>query len=155
MHQTKKGNQWHFGMKLHIGVDQKSGLVHSAVTTAANAHDITQTDAVLHGEEEDVYADAGYVGVAKREEHQARDVAWKIAKQPSKRKVMFKCSNELTTGQDKLSVRAKVKHPFYRVKCFFGYSKVRYRGLAKNTIWLLMLFGFSNLLHSQNLITTG
>jgi len=155
MHQTKKGNQWHFGMKLHIGVDQKSGLVHSAVTTAANAHDITQTDAVLHGEEEVVYADAGYVGVAKREEHQERDVEWKIAKRPSKRKAMFKCTKELAVEQDKSSVRAKVELPFYWVKCFFGYSKVRYRGLEKNTNRLLMLLGFTNLLRSQKLITTG
>jgi len=155
MHQTKKGNQWHFGMKLHIGVDQKSGLVHSAVTTAANAHDITQTDAVLHGEEEVVYADAGYVGVAKREEHQERDVEWKIAKRPSKRKAMFKCTKELAVEQDKSSVRAKVELPFYWVKCFFGYSKVRYRGLEKNTNRLLMLLGFTNLLRSQKLVTTG
>ncbi|MDQ7058823.1 MAG: IS5 family transposase, partial [Ghiorsea sp.] len=155
MHQTKKGNQWHFGMKLHIGVDQDTGLVHSAVTTAANAHDITQTDAVLHGEEEVVFADAGYVGVAKREEHQERNVEWKIAKRPSKRKAMFKCTQELATEQDKSSIRAKVEHPFYWVKCFFGYSKVRYRGLDKNTNRLLMLLGFTNLLRSQKLATTG
>jgi len=80
MHQTKKGNQWHFGMKLHIAVDSDTGLVHSVDSTAVNKHDITQTDKLLHGKETEVFADAGYVGVSKREEHQQRKVDWKIAK---------------------------------------------------------------------------
>jgi len=155
MHQTKKGNQWHFGMKLHIGVDSETGLVHSVVSTAANKHDITQTDKLLHGKETEVFADAGYVGVSKREEHQQRKVDWKIAKRPSKRKVMFKCTKELADEKGKSSVRAKVEHPFYWVKCFFGYSKVRYRGLDKNNNRLYMLLGFTNLLRSQKLLSTG
>ena len=68
MHQTKKGNQWHFGMKAHIGVDVASGLVHTVKGTAANKADITQTAALLHGEEEDVFGDAGYTGADKRPE---------------------------------------------------------------------------------------
>lgn len=84
MHQTKKGNQWHFGMKAHIGVDAESGLVHTVVATAAQEHDVTQAHALLHGEETDVFADAGYVGVAKREENQGRAVKWHVAMWPGK-----------------------------------------------------------------------
>jgi IS5 family transposase len=92
MHQTKKGNQWHHGMKAHIGSDADLGLVHSVTTTAANAHDITQAHALLHGQETDVFADSGYRGVEKREEIQAKhpDVKWHIAMMPGKRKAMDK-----------------------------------------------------------------
>jgi len=155
MHQTKKGNQWYFGMKLHIGVDSETGLVHSAASTSANKHDITQAGKLLHGKETKVFADAGYVGISKREEHKDRDISWEIAKRPSKRKVMFKCTKELAKEKDKSSVRAKVEHPFYWVKCFFGYSKVRYRGLAKNNNRICMLLGFTNLLRSQKLLSAG
>ena len=79
MHQTKKGNQWHFGMKAHIGVDVASGVVHTVVGTAANEADINQTAALLHGQEEDVFADAGYTGADKRPELEDRDVSWNIA----------------------------------------------------------------------------
>ena len=79
MHQTKKGNQWHFGMKAHIGVDVASGVVHTLIGTAANEADITQMAAVLHGREEAVFADAGYTGADKRPEHADRDVSWNIA----------------------------------------------------------------------------
>jgi transposase, IS5 family len=79
MHQTKKGNQWHFGMKAHIGVDVASGVVHSLTGTAANEADINQMAAVLHGQEKAVFADAGYTGAAKRPEHAEREVSWNIA----------------------------------------------------------------------------
>lgn len=82
MHQTKKGNTWHFGMKLHIGVDDTLGLIHSLETTPANAADIRMADKLLHGEEEVVWGDAGYQGIEKREEHQAREVDWFIAMRP-------------------------------------------------------------------------
>jgi len=92
MHQIKKGNQWHFGMKAHAGVDADSGLLHSVATTAANAHDVTQAHALLHGEETNVFADSGYRGVEKREEIQAQhpDVNWHIAMMPGKRKALDK-----------------------------------------------------------------
>jgi len=90
MHQTKKGNQWHFGMKAHIGVDADSGLVHTVVGTAANVNDVTQASALVHGEETDVFADAGYQGVAKREETQNIDVDWHVAMRPGKRRVLDK-----------------------------------------------------------------
>ncbi|MBA4257209.1 MAG: IS5/IS1182 family transposase, partial [Polaromonas sp.] len=151
MHQTKKGNQWHHGMKGHAGVDADSGLVHSVTTTAANAHDVTQAGELLHGEETDVFADSGYRGVEKREEIQAKhpDVNWHIAMMPGKRKAMDK-STPLGAILEQLEktkarIRAKVEHPFRVIKRQFGYTKVRYRGLAKNTAQLYTLFMLSNL----------
>ena len=88
MHQTKKGNQWHFGMKAHIGVDADSGLVHTVVGTAANVNDVTQVHALVHGAETDVFADPGYQGVGKREETQEINVNWHVGMRPGKRKVL-------------------------------------------------------------------
>lgn len=161
MHQTKKGNQWHFGMKAHIGVDAESGLVHTVTTTAANAHDITQAHALLHGEEEMVFADSGYRGVEKREEIQEQhpDVDWQIAMTPGKRKALNKNkpSHALRDKLEKLkaSIRAKVEHPFRVIKCQFGHSKARYRGLAKNTNQLLVMFALSNLWMVRKRILQG
>lgn len=154
MHQTKKGNQWHFGMKAHIGVDKDSGLVHTVTTTAANVSDISQTPALLHGQEEEVWADAGYVGVDKREDmQQALDakeqtVKWHVAK---RRKSIEKLDDgwqkSLAQTYEKLKaqVRAYVEHPFHVVKNIFKYKKTRYQGLAKNDAQLNMLFALSNL----------
>jgi IS5 family transposase len=149
MHQTKKGNQWHFGMKAHIGVDADSGLVHTVVGTAANVNDVTQAHALVHGEEVDVFADAGYQGVDKRDETQDIAVHWHVAMRPGKRKVLDK-STPMGAIQDRLeqvkaSIRAKVEHPFRVIKRQFGHVKVRYRGLAKNTAQLHTLFALSNL----------
>lgn len=148
MHQTKKGNEWHFGMKAHIGVDAESGLVHTVVGTAANVADVTQAARLLHGDEEMVFADSGYRGADKRPEAEP-EVTWHIARRPSSRKPCEK-SGKLGRIIDKIeylkaSVRAKVEHPFRVVKQQFGYAKVRYRGLAKNTARLTMLFALSNL----------
>jgi IS5 family transposase len=151
MHQTKKGNQWYHGMKAHIGSDADSGLVHSVATTAANAHDVTQAHALLHGQETDVFADSGYRGVEKREEIQAQHpgVNWHIAMMPGKRKALDKDTPMGTVleklEQTKASIRAKVEHPFRVIKRQFGYVKVKYRGLAKNTANLVTLFALSNL----------
>ena len=151
MHQTKKGNQWHFGMKAHAGVDADSGLVHTVTATAANAHDITQASELLHGQETDVFADSGYRGVDKREEVQAKhpDVNWHIAMMPGKRRALKK-DTPMGAILDKLektkaSIRAKVEHPFRVIKRQFGYVKVKYRGLAKNTANLMTLFALSNI----------
>ncbi|MBT9549520.1 MAG: IS5 family transposase [Hydrogenophaga sp.] len=149
MHQTKKGNQWHFGMKAHIGVDADSGLVHTVVGTAANVNDVTQAHALVHGEETDVFADAGYQGVGKRDEAQDIGVNWHVAMRPGKRKVLDK-STPMGAILDKLEqakarIRAKVEHPFRVVKRQFGHVKVRYRGLLKNTAQLHTLFALSNL----------
>ncbi len=151
MHQTKKGNQWHFGMKAHAGVDADSGLVHTVTATAANAHDITQASELLHGQETDVFADSGYRGVDKREEVQAKhpDVNWHIAMMPGKRRALKK-DTPMGAILDKLektkaSIRAKVEHPFRVIKRQFGYVKVKYRGLTKNTANLMTLFALSNI----------
>jgi IS5 family transposase len=149
MHQTKKGNQYYFGMKAHIGVDDESGLVHSVVGTAANVADITQVDKLLHGEENMVGADAGYTGVEKRPEHEGREVTWQIAarrstyKKLGKRSPLYKAKRKIEKA--KAQVRAKVEHPFRVIKRQFGYVKTRFRGLAKNTVQLVTLFALSNL----------
>jgi len=147
MHQTKKGNQWHFGMKAHIGVDADSGLVHTVIGTAANVHDVTQGHGLLHGDEQVVFADAGYQGATKRAE--ATGVDWHVAMRPGKRRALDKNSpwgNLLDKAEQmKASVRAKVEHPFRVIKCQFGFTKVRYKGLAKNTAQLVTLFALSNL----------
>ena len=161
MHQTKKGNQWHFGMKAHIGVDADSGLVHTVTTTAANAHDIPQAAALLHGQEQEVFADSGYRGVHKREEVQTQHphVNWHIAMMPGQRRGMDKNRpiNALKEQLEKIkaSIRAKVEHPFRVIKCQFGHRKVRYRGLAKNTSQLLVMFALSNLWMVRKRISRG
>jgi IS5 family transposase len=146
MHQAKKGNQWHFGMKAHIGVDAESGLVHSVIGTAANVNDVTQGHDLLHGKETVVFADAGYQGADKRAE--ATGVKWQVAMRPSKRRALADSGwGALLEQAEKLkaSVRAKVEHPFRVIKRQFGHVKVRYRGLAKNTAQLVTLFALSNL----------
>ena len=146
MYQTKKGNEWRFGMKAHIGVDAETGLAHSLETTAANEADVSTAHAVLHGREETVWGDAGYQGVGKRPENKDRDVDWETAMKPGKRRLLDKSGAEEAAEKRKASVRAKVEHPFLYVKRHFGYAKVRYRGLAKNTQRIALLLGFSNLL---------
>lgn len=149
MHQTKKGNQYYFGAKAHIGADDESGLVHSVVVTAANVADITQVDRLLHGEENVVCADAGYTGVEKRPEHDGRQVIWQIAarcstyKKHGKRSVLYKVIRKIEKA--KAQVRAKVEHPFRVIKRQFGYTKVLFRGLAKNAAQMVTLFALSNL----------
>ncbi len=149
MHQTKKGNEWHFGMKMHIGVDESYGIVHSFTATPANVHDITETARLLQGDEDCVWADAGYQGVAKRPEHRDRDVDWQIAMRPGSRRQLNPRSVAGRAEKAKASVRAKVEHPFRYVKRMFGYDKVRYRGLAKNEQRISVLLGFTNLLIAE------
>ena len=149
MHQTKKGNEWHFGMKVHIGVDADTGLVHSMSTTAANVHDITEAHHLLHGGEKVVWCDAGYQGVHKREENLGRELDWQVAMRPGKRRGLEPGSEEALAEKLKASVRAKVEHPFLKVKRLFSYAKVRYRGLAKNTQRLALLLGLGNLMAAE------
>ena len=149
MHQTKKGNQWHHGMKLHIGVDADSGLVHTVIGTAANVNDVTLGSALLHGEETEVWGDAGYQGLDKREEFQGKNVRVNIAMRPGKRRALDpnRELHQLLEKAEKVkaSIRAKVEHPFRLIKQQFGYAKVRYRGLKKNTERLTMLCALGNL----------
>jgi IS5 family transposase len=147
MHQTKKGNQWHFGMKAHIGVDVASGVVHTLVGTAANKADITQTAALLHGREEAVFADAGYTGAAKRPELADRDLSWNVAIKRSIITALPKALRDLVEPVERAlaQVRAVVEHPFHVVKNLFRHKKLRYRGLLKNTAQLRTLFALANL----------
>jgi IS5 family transposase len=147
MHQTRKGNQWYFGMKAHIGVDVASGVVHTVTGTAANEADINQTGALLHGREEAVFADAGYTGADKRPEHEDRDVSWNIAIKRSIIKALPKGLRDLAEPVERAlsQVRAWVEHPFHVVKNLFRHKKLRYRGLAKNTAQLHTLFALANL----------
>ena len=147
MRQAKKGNNWYFGMKAHIGADAESGLVHTVIGTPANTNDVTQAQALLHGEEVVAFGDAGYQGAHKRAESTLKN--WHIAMRPGKRKAL-----DLNDPRDaicneierlKASVRAKAEHPFRVIKRQFGFTKVRYRGLAKNTAQLTTLFALSNL----------
>jgi IS5 family transposase len=156
MHQAKKGNEWHFGMKAHIGADAGSGLVHSLHCTAANESDVAHTHAVLHGQEVFVSVDAGYTGVHKRAEvvqAQAQgkirgDVQWHVAARRSTITKMAEGTIKTLTKaleRVKAQIRARVEHPFHVVKNLFHYKKVRYKGLAKNGAQLYALFGLTNL----------
>lgn len=156
MHQAKKGNQWYFGMKAHIGADTESGLVHTLVSTAANAADICSLADCLRPDDATVHLDAGYVGAQKREEIIERqadgrlkaDINWQIAKRRKGIREMAEGPMKdllLAAERAKAQVRAFVEHPFNIVKNLFKHKKARYRGLAKNTAQLFMLFGLANL----------
>ena len=149
MHQTKKGNQWYFGMKVHIGVDAETGLVHSMSATAANVHDVNEAHNLVHGGETMVWCDAGYQGVHKRAENLGLEVDWQVAMRPGKRRKLEPGSEEAVAEKEKTSVRTKVEHPFLKVKRIFDYGKVRYRGLAKNTQRLALLLGLGNLMTAE------
>ena len=148
MHSSKKGNQWYFGMKAHIGVDADSGLVHTVRGTSGHVADVTEGNSLLHGQESVAYGDAGYQGIEKRPDAQV-DVTWHVAMRPGKRKALDK-ENEAHAKLEraeklKASSRAKVEHPFRVVKRQFGFVRVRYRGLKKNTAQLVTLFALTNL----------
>ena len=150
MHQTRKGNQWHFGMKLHIGVDRDTGQVHTLTTTPANVSDVVEAHRLLHGDEVEVYGDAGYGGVAKRSENvDSRVEDWNVAMRPGLRRTLDPESPEAVEEKRKASVRALVESPFYTVKIRCGYARVRYRGLMKNHQRLAVLLGFHNLLTAK------
>ena len=154
MYQTRKGNEWHFGMKMHIGTDDAFGLIHSIATTSANVHDIVVADQLLHGKEQRVWGDAGYLGIGQRPEHQSRKVDWQIAMRPGKRAKLPDGDPTAKLERLKAGVRAKVEHSFFYIKRIFGYNKVRYRGLAKNTERLYVLAGFSNMMMARKYLVT-
>ena len=148
MHSSKKGNQWYFGMKAHIGADAESGLVHTVRGTSGHDSDTAEANTLVHGEESLAFGDAGYQGIEKRPDSKAH-VRWHIAMRPGKRKALNK-DNEADAMIEqaeklKAGVRAKVEHPFRVIKRQFGFMKVRYRGLKKNTAQLFTLFALSNL----------
>jgi IS5 family transposase len=148
MHSSKKGSQWYFGMNAHIGVDAESGLVHTVRGTCGHVSDIAEANTLLHGQERVAFGDAGYQGIEKRPDAKA-EVTWHVAMRPGKRKALNK-ENEADAMIDKAEklkagIRAKVEHQFRVVKRQFGFVKVRYRGLKKNTAQLFTLFALSNL----------
>jgi len=147
MKQAKKGNQWYFGMKAHIGVDIASGLVHTVATTPANVNDLNVAGQLLHGDEEAAFGDAGYQGVHKRPE--AAGPTWHVAMRPGLRRKLNRFIEPDFAAERvekmKASIRAKVEHPFRVLKRQFGFTKVRYRGLAKNTAQIVTLFALGNL----------
>ncbi len=148
MHQTCKGKQWHFGMKVHIGVDKDTGLIHSVETTAANVHDLTPAADLLHGEEEVVYADAGYQGIEKREEMEGKTARFLVAMRPGRRRVLTDTPEgrlENLVEAAKAHIRAKVEHPFRVIKQQFGFQKTRLRGMTKNGSKIKVLAALTNL----------
>lgn len=145
MHRTRKGQQWYFGMKAYIGVDVESGLVHTVTTTAANVADMVEVAELLHGKEKTVYADAGYRGAQKRALKRGRK--WYIAAKRGGIKAMAESGvKDATKPVEHMNaaVRSKAEHPFRVVKRQFGYQKVRFKGLAKNTTQILPLFALSS-----------
>ncbi|WP_246833729.1 IS5 family transposase [Synechococcus sp. CB0101] len=152
MHQTKKGNQWYFGMKVHAGVDKDSGLIHSVVVTAANVHDLTPAAELLHGDEEVVYGDAGYQGIAKRPEMAGKTAEFRVAMRPGTRRALpdtpdGRVQDLIETA--KAHIRSKVEHPFRVIKQQFGFQKTRLRGLAKNRCKINVLAALSNLYQAR------
>ena len=148
MHSSKKGRQWYFGMKAHIGVDAESGLVHTVRGTSGNVSDIAEANSLLRGQESIAFGDAGYQGVERRPDANA-DVTWHVAMRPGIRRAL-NIENEadaMVHKAEKLKagIRAKVEHPFRVIKRQFGFVKVRYLGLKKNTAQLITLFALSNL----------
>ena len=148
MHQTKKGNQWYFGMKVHIGVDKDTGLIHAVETTAANVHDLTPAAELLHGEETVVYADAGYQGIEKRPEMEGKGIGFRVAMRPGKRRALpdtpeGRLDDLIETA--KAHIRAKVEHPFRVIKRQFGFQNTRLRGMIKNRCKVNVLAALANL----------
>ena len=160
MHQTKKGNQWYYrfaegcayGMKVHAGVDKNSGLIHSVVVTPANVHDLTPAAQLLHGDEEVVYGDAGYQGIAKRPEMAGKTAEFRVAMRPGKRRALpdtpeGRLDDLVETA--KAHIRSKGEHPFRVIKQQFGFQKTRLRGLAKNRCKINVLAALSNLFQAR------
>jgi len=152
-HQTKKGNAWHFGYKAHIGVDRDSGLVHTVKATAANVSDVAETANLLHGEEETCHADAGYIGVEKREEAIIRNksgkkIKYEIMRRPSQIRKLSKSGQYRAKKREhqKSSIRVKVEHVFGVVKGQLKYKKTRYRGLRKQEAKFNIMFALANLI---------
>ena len=151
-HSAKKGNTWHFGYKMHIGVDRDSGLVHHVKTTSANEHDVTATSELMHGEEETLHGDSGYIGAEKRPDavkknKQGKKIKYIICRKPSAIIKLSKSGQYAAKRREhqKSSVRCKVEHVFAVVKRLFGYRKTRYRGLRKQMLKSYIMFALANL----------
>ena len=142
MRQSKKGNTWHFGMKVHVGTDQR-GVVHSLITTHAAAADITQMDALLHGEERAVFGDQAYWKEADRQRFKARGVKYRVNRRGTHHRPLT--DHQKKVNQSRSRTRARGEHAFRIVKRLWGFAKVRYRGLMKNTARAFATFALANL----------
>ena len=152
-HQTKKGNTWYFGYKAHIGVDRDSGLVHTVKATSANVHDVSMTPELLHGEEETVNGDSGYVGADKRPDaivrnNKGKKIRYQINRRPSQIKKLSRSGQYKANKREhaKSSFRCKVEHVFGVVKGLLKFKKTRYRGLRKQTAKFNIMFALANLI---------
>lgn len=143
MSSTKKGDKWHFGMKAHIGVDSKIGIVHTLETSTAKVHDSVVMEELLHGEEKAVFGDKGYANNEAKKQAREKGIFWGILDKARRNQAL---SSSQQKKNKKLSrVRAIVEHPFQVIKCQWKYTKVRYKGLLKNTLQLYTLFALYNL----------
>ena len=143
MRQTKKGNQWYFGMKAHVGTDTSRGLAHSVVVTDAAVHDSQVMDGLLHGEEEAVYGDKAYASEEKKKEYEARGVKWCVNLKANRGHKLTQ--EEVECNHKRSQIRAKGEHAFLVVKHLWHYQKVRYKGLYKNAVQVFSLFALTNL----------
>ena len=143
MHQTKKGNQWYFGMKIHVGADVNSGLVHTVSVTPANASDIGQLPRLLREDDRAVFGDKGYVNNTFKRQARKAGVFWGVSLKASKQRPLTEANKRFNHKMS--SIRAHVEHVFRVIKRQFGYTKVRYKGLAKNAAQVFSLIGLSNL----------
>lgn len=150
MSSTKKNNTWHFGMKAHIGVDSKSGLVRDVETTTAKVHDHEKLESLLGGDEKAIYGDKGYFDDRKKRQCRKDGIFWGVLDRAKRNRTL---SNSQHKRNKKLSsIRSKVEHPFQVIKCLWGYTKARYRGIKKNTGQLLMLFGLCNIFRARRVL---
>jgi IS5 family transposase len=155
MHQTRKGKQWYFGMKLHVGMDKDNGLIHSIETTSANVHDLTPAADLLHGEETVVYADGGYQGIENREDMQGKAIGFYVAMRPGKRRALPDTSEGRLDDLIETAnahIRAKGEHPFRVIRRQFGFQKTRLRGMLKNSCKVNVLAALANLFMARHLL---
>jgi IS5 family transposase len=143
MRSTKKGNQYYFGMKAHIGTDTGRGLAHDVVVTNASVHDSQVMDKLMHGEEQSIYGDKAYSSKEKKKEYEARGVKWCVNLRSNRWQPLTE--KEAASNHERSQVRAKVEHAFRIVKHLWGYTKVRYKGLYKNAVQVFSLFTLANL----------
>ena len=153
MRSSKKGNQWYFGMKAHIGVDAKSGLVHTAGVTTGSVHDAKVMDNLIREDDRAVYGDKGYANDRKQRQAEAAGVLWAV-------KAKAKPGRPLSISQRRRNrrfgkIRAKVEHVFRVMKCQFGYRKVRYRGIAKNGAQVFALLALANLFLARRTLASA
>jgi len=142
MKQTKKGNQWYFGMKAHVGTDTRKGLAHSVVVTDAAVHDSQVMDELLHGEEQAVYGDRAYTSEKKRQEYEARGINWRVNRKACRHYQLT--PEDMAYNRRQSQIRAKGEHAFLVVKHLWHYQKVRYKGLFKNAVQVFSLFALAN-----------